>query len=98
MRYRVARIEPGTAFAVTLCVFAWYSGSRQARFMRSQTPPQAVLLPRERGGWLAISAPDEQVRLAVQGDTEDDARDAFGRSAGRWMELCEAATMRDEDG
>jgi hypothetical protein len=66
--------------------------------MQSQTTPQVVLLPRDRGGWLAVSAPDERLRLAVLGDSEDGARDAFESSASRWLELCEAATMREQDG
>jgi len=66
--------------------------------MQTLSTPEAVLVERQRGGWLAISAPDERLRLGVIGPDEQRAREAFDIAAARWLELCEAAKMRDRDG
>jgi len=65
--------------------------------MTSLATPQAVVVPRQRGDYLAVSAPGEAIRLAVVGIDESAARKAFAVAAKRWLELCEAAKMREED-
>lgn len=63
--------------------------------MHSETAPRPVVIERHLGGWLAVSAPDETLRLGVVGDDERDARAEFDRSASRWVELATAAKIRD---
>lgn len=45
------------------------------------------LIPRERGGWLALSAPERPVRIAVVGSTEATAREAFAAEIAAWDRL-----------
>lgn len=90
--------EPGrTGLAVTLCVFAGFIDLRHALFVTIPTLPKSILTPRDHGGWLAVSAPGEILRLAVVGEDEATARQDFARSAERWLELCEAARVRDDE-
>lgn len=56
--------------------------------------PEVVIAPREKGGWLAVSSPGQHLRLAVVGDDEQSAKDAFRAAAVRWLELCELAADR----
>ena len=44
-------------------------------------------MARECGGWLAVAPEGAPVRFAVEGDTEDQARERFLQSAERWQEL-----------
>jgi hypothetical protein len=66
--------------------------------MESIEAPHAVVVPRQTGDYMAVSAPGEAIRLAVIGVDEPTAREAFATAAGRWLELCAAAKMRDHDG
>jgi hypothetical protein len=66
--------------------------------MTPLTTPHAIVVPRPHGGYLAVSAPGEAIRLGVVGDDEAAARSAFDIAANRWLELCEAAKMREADG
>jgi hypothetical protein len=59
------------------------------------TPPEPVVVQREAGGWLAVSAPNEALRIGVVGADEHSARAAFAQAAARWLELCQAANERD---
>jgi len=52
------------------------------------------LLEREQGGWLAVSDPHSEIRIAVEGKDESEARVAFERAAARWQELAAAAKRR----
>lgn len=65
--------------------------------MKTIAAPHAVVVPRPRGGYLAVSAPGETIRLAVIGADEPTAREAFDTAADRWLELCAAAKMREDD-
>jgi len=59
--------------------------------------PHAIVVPRRHGGYLAVSAPGEAVRLGVVADDEPAALKAFADSAARWLELCAAAKLREGD-
>lgn len=54
-----------------------------------------MVVPCERGGYLAVSAPGEPIRLGVMAPDEESARTAFASSARRWLELVAAAKIRD---
>ena len=56
--------------------------------------PQAVVVARAHGGWLAVSAADEDLRIGVVGADENEARHTFDLAAARWLELCDAAHRR----
>lgn len=66
--------------------------------MKSLATPTPIVVLRQRGDYLAVSAPGDAIRLGVVGVDEPAAREAFAASATRWLELCEAAKMREEDG
>jgi hypothetical protein len=50
---------------------------------------QPRLVPRECGGWLALS-PDAALRIGVTAPTELEAREAFRHALNRWIETLRA--------
>lgn len=53
-----------------------------------------VVTPRDVGGYLAVSAPGENLRIGVLGETETEAMTAFDIAAQRWVELLEIAAAK----
>ena len=45
---------------------------------------QPVMIHRRRGGWLAISHPELELRIGVIGQTEDEARIKFAERVESW--------------
>jgi hypothetical protein len=46
-----------------------------------------TLRRRERGGWLALAHPDDPLRIAVEADSEDVARQRFAAEREAWIRL-----------
>lgn len=49
-------------------------------------PSEPVVRERKSGGWVALSHADDPLRIAVVGESEQEARDAFADSARWWSE------------
>lgn len=45
------------------------------------------LIQRQCGGWLAISAHENPLKIGVTGETADQAADAFRVTSARWREI-----------
>ena len=45
---------------------------------------------RESGGWLAVTAPEDTLRIGVTAETEAEARDRFREEVSAWLPLLEA--------
>lgn len=52
--------------------------------------PAGVELIPVRGGWMAISGPNDSLRIAVIGETREDALARFERSRAEWVRLTES--------
>jgi hypothetical protein len=55
------------------------------------------LLPRESGGWLAVTEPDDDLHIGVTADTEAEARDRFADAVAAWLRLLDAARRSGVD-
>jgi hypothetical protein len=49
------------------------------------------VVARECGGWLAVSKPDDELRIGVTADTEAEARERFDAEVEAWLRLLEQA-------
>lgn len=47
--------------------------------------PEPQLIRRQNGGWLAISGPGARVRVGVEGDTADEARQKYVAELAAWL-------------
>ncbi len=51
------------------------------------TAHEPRLLPRESGGWLAVTEPDDLLRIGVTANTEAEARQRFDHAVEAWLQL-----------
>jgi hypothetical protein len=56
------------------------------------------VIERECGGWLAVSAPTNDVRIGVVGATEQEAASRFEATMGIWTSLLAPKRQGDDDG
>jgi hypothetical protein len=54
------------------------------------------LRPRESGGWLAVTQPDDALRIGVTAATEAEARDRFDEAVGAWERLLAQAAEKPD--
>jgi hypothetical protein len=54
------------------------------------------VVERERGGWLAIGEAVPAITIAVEGEDEPGAREAFAAASSHWRELDDAAKLREQ--
>ena len=52
---------------------------------------EPTLLPRQAGGWLAVSERSAPIRIGVIGLSQEDARDKFRAEAREWGALLDEA-------
>jgi hypothetical protein len=45
------------------------------------------LLARQSGGWLAVTRPEDTLRIGVTAETEAEARDRFSEAVAAWTRL-----------
>jgi hypothetical protein len=45
------------------------------------------IVARQRGGWLALSAVDDDLQIGVEADSEEEAIAKFRVTAERWREI-----------
>jgi hypothetical protein len=55
------------------------------------TAHQPRVTARECGGWLAVSTPEDDLRIGVTADTESEARERFDAAVEAWLRLLEQA-------
>jgi hypothetical protein len=46
-----------------------------------------MMLPRSRGGWLAISQPGDSLQIGAVGASEKEAKEAFATACEEWAQL-----------
>lgn len=63
--------------------------------MIDTTAHKPRLRRRDCGGWLAVSEPDDDLRIGVTGPTEVEARKRFGHAVEAWLRLLGAARLPD---
>lgn len=61
--------------------------------MTTTTSHAPRLRPRECGGWLAVSEPNDNLRIGVTASTEAEARERFAESVEAWLRLLDAARV-----
>ncbi len=49
------------------------------------------VVPREGGGWLAVSEPHDDLHIGVTAATEAEAREQFEKAVEAWLRLLEDA-------
>ena len=54
------------------------------------------LVQREGGGWLASGQATPSIRIAVEGNDENEVRAAFAEASDRWQKLVAVAEHRQE--
>lgn len=77
----------------------------QPRFVQYSEPygpyRSPRLISRRCGGWLAVSATNDLIKIGVTGDTEEDTRLLFVEAMKQWVKLVEDAKahplVRDEE-
>ena len=53
------------------------------------------LIPRQQGGWLALSPRDEAVQIGVAGATEHEAREGLLLALTAWKETLDSSQNHD---
>jgi hypothetical protein len=57
---------------------------------------EPILIERACGGWLAVTQPDDSLRIGVTADTEAEARAAFDEAVVAWERLLALSAERAE--